>query len=86
MELFLDGGFLRFDGEVLELFDEQGQTYRYHVRYVNKMEFASGRPGITLLNLSYGKNGGFSGWIVPEASLNQTHKLIEAIQSAKAKL
>jgi len=87
MELFLDGGFLRFDGEVIELFSERGQNDRYHVRYVEKIELTSGRKGITLMNLRYGKGGGagFSGWMVPAGQVAQAHPFIQAVQDAKTR-
>jgi hypothetical protein len=86
MELFLDGGFLRFDGDVIELFGEKGENDRYHVRYVDKIELASGRKGITLMNLRYGKGGrggGLSGWIVLQGQEAQAQKFIQVVKDAK---
>ena len=84
MELILDGGLLRFDGEVIELFDERGSSDRYHIRFLNKLEFTEGRKGITLISLDHGKGGGFSSWIIPAEHMDQAHKFMEAVQSAKA--
>ncbi|HAV78144.1 MAG TPA: hypothetical protein DCX53_12420 [Anaerolineae bacterium] len=86
MELILDGGLLRFDGEVIELFSERGNSDRYHIRYLNKLEFAEGRKGITLLNLRYGGGGGFSGWIIPEENMGQAQQFMNAVQNAQAAL
>ena len=86
IELNLQEGLLRFDGEVIELFDERGNSDRYHIRYLNKLEFAEGRKGITLLNLRYGKGGGFSGWIIPAENMGQAQQFMEAVQTAKANL
>ena len=86
MELNLEGGLLRFDGEVIELFNERGNSDRYHIRYLNKLEFAEGRKGITLLNLRYGGGGGFSGWIVPAENMGQAQQFLTAVQDAQAKL
>ena len=86
IELILDGGLLRFDGEVIELFDERGSSDRYHIRFLNKLEFTEGRKGITLLSLDHGKGGGFSSWIIPAEHMDQAQKFMEAVQAAKANL
>lgn len=86
MELFLDDGILIFDGEILELFAEKGSSSRYHIKYLIALEFSSGRKGITLLDLRYGKGGGFLGYIIPEENMGQANKLMEAVQTAKSKL
>jgi len=86
MEMILDGGLLRFDGEVIELFDERGSSDRYHIRFLNKMEFTEGRKGITLLSLDHGKGGGFSSWIIPSEHMDEAYKFMEAVQTAKANL
>jgi len=86
MELNLEGGLLRFDGEVIELFDARGNSDRYHIRYLNNPEFSEGRKGITLLNLRYGGGAGFSGWIIPVENLGQAQKFMDAVQEAKARL
>jgi len=85
IELNLEGGLLRFDGEVIELFDERGSSDRYHIRYLKKLEFAEGRKGITLLNLSYG-GGGFSGWIIPAGNMDQAQQFMRAVLAAQARL
>lgn len=85
VELILDGGLLRFDGEVIELFDERGSSERYHIRYLNKLEFTEGRKGITLINLNHGKGGGFSGWIIPAENMDRAQDFMEAVQTAKVK-
>ena len=86
MQLILDGGILRFDGEVLELFDERGASDRYHIRYLTKLEFVNGAKGITLLNLKHGKGGGFSGWIIPSENMDQAQEFMAAVEAAQAKL
>jgi hypothetical protein len=86
VELILDGGLLRFDGEVFELFDERGSSDRYHIRFLNKLEFTEGAKGITLISLDHGKGGGFSSWIIPSENMDQAQKFMEAVQAAKAKL
>ena len=85
IELTLDRGILRFDGEVIELFDERGSSDRYHIRYVNKLEFSEGRKGITLISLDHGKGGGFSSWIIPAENMDQAQKFMAAVQAEKAK-
>jgi len=84
MELFLEDGFLRFDGEVVELFDDNGTNARYHVRYVTEIKLYEGRKGITLMDLKYGKNGGsgFRGHIVQAENVGQAQQFIQTVQSA----
>ncbi|HSG44916.1 MAG TPA: hypothetical protein VLA72_17350 [Anaerolineales bacterium] len=86
IEMILDGGLLRFDGEVIELFDERRSSDRYHIRFLNKLEFSDGRKGIRLLSLDHGKGGGFSSWIIPAEEMEQAQKFMEAVQAAKANL
>jgi len=83
--VILEGGLLQFDGEVIELFSEQGKNDRFHIRFLEQIELEAGRKGITLMTLRYGKNGrsGFNGWIVPQENLADANALIEAVNSTK---
>lgn len=83
MNVLFEDGILRFDGEILELFPERGNSTRYHVRYVKKIEMVSGRKDILLMNLDYGKGGGFSGYIVLPESVEPAHQMIAAIEKAQ---
>jgi hypothetical protein len=83
LNVFFEDGILRFDGEVVELFPEKGANVRYHIRYIKKLELVSGRKGITLMNLDYGKGGGFSGYIVLSDSLDRANQMAAAVESAR---
>jgi hypothetical protein len=83
LELQMSNGFLVFDGTVVETFDELGNSYRYHVRYLQKFETQRGAKDALLLSLRYGKKGGagFSSWMVAEGQ--DVDGFIGAVMAAK---
>lgn len=84
MEMFVDDGFLRFDGEVVEWFTESGRNDRYHVRYLAELKLYEGRKGTTLMDLKYGKGAGsgFRGFIVPAEEIDRAHEFVQAVYAA----
>ncbi|HKJ27598.1 MAG TPA: hypothetical protein VJ965_08170 [Anaerolineales bacterium] len=81
--VFFEDGILRFDGEIVELFPERGPNVRFHMHYIKKIELVEGRRGVLLMNLDYGKGGGFSGYIVLPESVDHARQMIAVIEAAK---
>ena len=82
LELRLDDGLLRFDGEVVEYFTENGKSHRYHILYLKSLEIVSGWKDTKLMDLRYGKGGGFRGSIIPADQVTQAEEFIRAVMKA----
>jgi hypothetical protein len=82
LELRLDEGLLRFDGEVIEYFTENGKSHRYHVLYLKSIELVKGRKEMKLMDLHYGKGGGFRGSIIPSDQVSRAEEFIRTVMSA----
>lgn len=82
LELRLDDGLLRFDGEVVEYFEENGKSHRYHVLYLKSLEIVSGWKDTKLMDLRYGKGGGFRGSIIPPDQVSRAEEFIRAVMNA----
>jgi hypothetical protein len=84
IEVITPYGVARFDGAVLELFEDQGRTSRFHIRFIEKLEFQPGKKGFMVMDVRYGKGGrsGFGGWAVPEEHVEATQQLADAVRQA----
>ena len=81
IEIITSISVITFDSRVLEFFRSKGETYRYHVKLIRKIELETTRRG-QRLTMEYTDSRMPVQFGIEDGAVTQVEELIDAVRSA----